>query len=126
MKTCDYCAKEITYDKQYCNDKCERGALKYYKKVKTKQTLFSIINIVSMIAIMVGAFWAFLASVQVGTLIAAAGFLIMGMLYIILPFGNEGQIKKYKIEKMQKNNKILGSILLLISLIALVLAFVLH
>lgn len=119
MKRCDYCGKEISYSQQYCDGTCESGALRYYKTVKSKQKLFSIINIIVFLTILIGAFTAMLYHRKVGAGIVWGGVVILGILYYLLPFGTPEQIKKHKIKKMVKNNKTIGIIAFAVGVILL-------
>ena len=44
MKKCDYCAKEISYYDQYCDENCEKKALDFYtymiSSMKIKKAVF--------------------------------------------------------------------------------------
>ena len=48
MKKCEYCAKELeSYHLQYCKDTdCEKLALEFYEKKRSREKIFGIINIV--------------------------------------------------------------------------------
>lgn len=123
MKRCDYCGKEITYHQQYCDEKCERLAKKYYRTARNMRTIFSIVNIAGLIGLILGLFWAVLSSAQTGAFIAGAAALILGFLYFLLPFGTEEQIKKNKIEKTVKRIKLLGIFGFILGIIIIVCGF---
>ncbi len=51
MKKCDFCAKEISYYDQYCNEECEQKALRYYAMVERYAKLFMIVNTIHRLAL---------------------------------------------------------------------------
>ncbi len=46
MKKCEYCAKEISYHQQYCDDDCHRRANQYYENCDRFSKLFMGVNVV--------------------------------------------------------------------------------
>ena len=59
MKKCDYCAKEISYYDQYCDENCEKKALDFYSLRDKYTKVFSILNIIGVFGIPVGLFLPF-------------------------------------------------------------------
>ena len=49
MKKCDYCAKEISYFEQYCDENCQANANKYYEK--TSPADFSAGDVLQVLSI---------------------------------------------------------------------------
>ncbi|MEE1076121.1 MAG: DUF2116 family Zn-ribbon domain-containing protein [Acutalibacteraceae bacterium] len=121
MKICEYCGKEIDYNHAFCSDECEENTFQYHKKRKKFQTLFSSTSIICFIAIMVGTFIGLLAQqIKYGLLIAGPGALLLGIVYLILPYyGIEEQIHNKGIIVGQKTMKLIGAIVALIGAICL-------
>ena len=114
MKKCEYCAKEISYFEQYCNDECHINANKYYEMSEKYGKLFSVIN-----GIFVASF-----SNSIGTIVSVGSCIILGIMLIILPFPTENMISKFKIQKSMKITRIIGLALIgLGMLIALFMIF---
>ncbi|MEE1218985.1 MAG: hypothetical protein U0L20_03580 [Ruminococcus sp.] len=111
MKKCDYCAKEISYFEQYCDENCQANANKYYEKCQRFEGLFSIVNTICVFGIPVGIFlFPFLGTI--GAVVASASCIILGILILFLPFPTEGTISKHKIQKAIKLTRIFGGILI--------------
>ncbi len=102
MKTCDYCAKEIDYNHQYCCDECEAQALAFYTKQKRSERPVSIINMIAFIGVIVGGFCCALYDAVQGSLLCAAMLLLLGIAYLIYPFAPDNIVKKFKIQKSVK------------------------
>ncbi len=121
MKICEYCGKGIDYNHAFCSDECEENTFQYHKKRKKFQTLFSSTSIICFIAIMVGTFIGLLAQqIKYGLLIAGPGALLLGIVYLILPYyGIEEQIHNKGIIVGQKTMKLIGAIVALIGAICL-------
>lgn len=121
MKICEYCGKEIDYDHAFCSDECEENTFQYHKKRKKFQTLFSSISVICFIAIMVGTFIGLLSQqMKYGLLIAGPGTLLLGIVYLILPYyGIEEQIHSKGIAIGQKTMKLIGAVVALIGAICL-------
>lgn len=120
MKKCEYCAKEISYSQQYCNSSCEGKALNYFQKVNGMRRIFSVLNILIFLLMFVGAFMLILSSTAHGALILGIGGALMGILYMLFPFGTPEQLKKYKIEKMLKINRTIALGALIAGIILLI------
>ena len=122
MKICEYCGKEIDYDHAFCSDECEENTFQYHKKRKKFQTLFSSISVICFIAIMVGTFIGLLSQqMKYGLLIVGPGALLLGIVYLILPYyGIEEQIHNKGIAVGQKTMKLIGFIVALIGAICLI------
>ena len=107
LKKCDYCAKEITYFEQYCDEECQANANKYYEKIEKFGSVFSVINTICVFGIPVGLFlFTFLK--EVGMVISFSSCIILGILILLLPFPTENMVSKYKIKKAVKITRYLG------------------
>lgn len=124
MRKCEYCAKELdSYHLQYCeNTDCEEKALAFYDKRSKTEKIFGIINVVSMIAIMLGLFLD-LFKPSLGNIIAAVGFFAMGVLVFVLPFGPDSFYKSYRIKKTTIIVRIVAAALLVVSAVFAVIAY---
>ncbi|HIQ80320.1 MAG TPA: hypothetical protein IAD32_03435 [Candidatus Scatavimonas merdigallinarum] len=122
MKKCEYCAKEISYHEQYCSDACQQAAMKYYRLTRNCGRLFSICNILGLLAIVVGLFWMVFQP-NIGIYIVSGGCLLLGILYFLLPFGTPDMIKKSKIKKTIKNVKWIACLLWMTGLVLLIAGF---
>lgn len=121
MKICEYCGKGIDYNHAFCSDECAENTFQYHKKRKKFQTLFSTVSIICFIAIMVGAFIGLLAQeIKFGLLIVGPGALLLGIVYLILPYyGIEEQIHNKGIAIGTKTMRLIGVIVTLIGAICL-------
>lgn len=128
MKICEYCGKGIDYDHAFCSDECEENTFQYHKKRKKFQTLFSTISVICFIAIMVGTFIGLLSQqMKYALLIAGPGALLLGIIYLILPYyGIEEQIYNKGIAVGQKTMKLIGVIVALIGIICLTFGLLKH
>lgn len=123
MKKCEYCAKEISYFEQYCNDECHINANKYYEMSEKYGKLFSVINGICVFGIPIGLFVASFSN-SIGTIVSVGSCIILGIMLIILPFPTENMISKFKIQKSMKLTRIIGLALIgLGMLIALFMIF---
>ncbi|MDP4119946.1 MAG: hypothetical protein Q8876_02685 [Bacillota bacterium] len=120
MKQCEYCAKEISYHEQYCNEECKDNALDFFDKIESKNIIFSVFQIAGIILMIIGfitgvfqAFW--------GTLISGCAAILLGIVFYILPFGTLEMIKKFKIKKMIKITKLIALGFILFGLIDIAL-----
>lgn len=122
MKICEYCGKEIDYDHAFCSDECEESTFQYHKKRKKFQTLFSTISVICFIAITVGTFIGLLSQqIKYTLLIAGTGALLLGIVYLILPYyGIEEQIHNKGIVVGKKTMQLIGVIVTLIGIICLI------
>ncbi len=123
MKKCDFCAKEISYYDQYCNEECEQKALRYYAMVERYAKLFMIVNTICVFGFTVFLF--------IGSLYAPIGFpaaavccFVMGGLLIVLPFPTESMIKKHKIQKAMKMCRIFGGVVIALGFAVLGMMFI--
>lgn len=123
MKGCEYCNKEISYKEQYCCSECEEKAKQHYALIKEKQKLFSTFNIIGILAIFIGGFLAMMMTLNIGLFCIGGGFIILGILFILLPFCTPEQIKKYKIKKAVKIVKIFGLFILILGAGAVIAGF---
>lgn len=124
MRQCEYCAKELSsYHLQYCeNTDCEERAVAFYEKRNKTEKIFGIINVICMIAIMLGLFLD-LFKPSLGNIIAAAGFFAMGVLVFILPFGPDSFYKSYRIKKTTIIVRIVAAALLIVAAVFAVFAY---
>ena len=111
MKKCEYCAKEISYFDQYCDEDCHAKANGYYEMCEKYGKLFSVINIICVFGIPIGLFiFSFLKGP--GAVIAAGSCFVLGLTLILLPFPTEGMISKHKIQGAMKRTRIFGLIII--------------
>lgn len=112
MKKCEYCAKELdSYHLQYCKDTdCEERALQFYEQRRTREKTFGVINIIAVIAIMIGLFLAVFIPVA-GNIIVAAALVLLGTAVLIMPYAPENFYQKYRIKKTTKMVRIFGFLL---------------
>lgn len=122
MKKCDYCGKEISYMEQYCDESCQKNALKYYEMQEKYTKIFSIINSVCVFAIPVGLF-IFSFRNDVGFSLMSFALAILGITVMILPFPVENMISSMKIKKAIKITRIIGAVLLLLGIVLIVIDF---
>lgn len=108
MKKCEYCAKEISYFDQYCDEKCHANANKYYETSEKFEKVFSIINSICVFGIPIGIFLFPFIKIP-GAIIAGISCAILGIMLIILPFPTENMISKFKIQKATKITRIIGA-----------------
>lgn len=121
MKTCDYCAKEISYHEMYCCEECEKKHIEYFAKRTKLQKLLSALNILGTCSIAVGIFIYALHNI-VGSMMVACGTLAVGLITTLLPTPTDNIIKKYKIKKAVKLIRYFGFVLLAIGIGALIFA----
>ena len=107
MKKCDYCAKEISYFDQYCDEECHAKANQYYEKCEKFEKVFSIINMLCVFGIPVGLF-LFSFQREIGTAVAVISCAVLGLMILFLPFPTENMISKYKIRNAIKRTRIIG------------------
>lgn len=107
MKKCDYCAKEISYFEQYCDEDCHANANKFYELREKFEHIFSIINGICVFGIPIGIF-IFSFSRTLGMIISTVSFFILGIMLILLPFPTDNMISKYKIKKAVTITRYIG------------------
>ncbi len=111
MKKCEYCAKEISYHEMYCSDECENKSYDFFDKRDKFQTFFSVINGIFVLAIGVCIFlYSFMPAV--GLFGIASSLLILGTMYMFLPFPPDLFIEKYKLKKAIQLARIIAGVLL--------------
>lgn len=107
LKKCDYCAKEITYFEQYCDEECHANANKYYERIEKFGTVFSAINTICVFGIPVGMFlFSFLDTI--GMILSFSSCVILGIMLLLLPFPTENMISKHKIKKAVRITRYIG------------------
>ena len=122
MKKCEYCAKEISYHEMYCSDECQNKANKFYEKREKYQKVFSVINGIFVLAIGICIFlYAFTSGI--GSIGAAVSMIILGVMYLFLPFPPEIIIHKFKLKKAIFISRVIAGILILIAVIVFILHF---
>lgn len=119
MKTCEYCAKEISYHEMFCSESCEKEHEEYFRKRGKFQKLISIINIVGTFAIGLGIFLYALQNL-VGAVMITYGTLSIGILTAIIPAPLDNMVKQYKLKKALKFTRYFGFILIAIGIGALI------
>ena len=123
MKKCDYCAKEISYFEQYCDEDCHSKANRFYEISERYEKLFSIVNSVSVFGIPIGLLLFSFARV-LGASIACISCFALGIMLILLPFPTEGMITRFKLKKAMKITRIVGLGVILLGFAILGLLFV--
>lgn len=122
MKKCAYCAKEIDYHSLYCSDECQTGANAFYDMRNKHQKLFSVINGVCVLGIGVFIFlYAFIPGIA--AIAGAACMLILGAMYLLLPFPADVMIEKYKLKKALFITRCIAGVLLALGAAVLALHF---
>ncbi|MED9970667.1 MAG: hypothetical protein UFA98_11810 [Ruminococcus sp.] len=107
MKKCDFCAKEISYDKMYCCDECEKQTKLFYERSARFAKPFSMINIVCLFGIMGGMF-IFPMSKPFGAGLSITCCAVLGIMLLLLPFPTESMIKKFKVQKAVGITRLVG------------------
>lgn len=125
MKKYDYCAKEITYFEQYCSDECHAKANKYYEMTEKFGKFFSIINGICVFGIPVGLF-LFPFSKTLGTTVATASCIILGIMFLLLPFPTDNMISKNKLQNAIKRTRLLAILIIVLGLLIFGLSFVIN
>ena len=122
MKKCEYCAKEISYQEMYCSDECQNASNKFYEMRDKYQKPFSIINGIFVLAIGICIFlYAFTRGI--GAIGAAVSMIILGIMYLFLPFHPEIMIHKFKLKKAIFISRVIAGVLILIAVVVLILYF---
>lgn len=123
MKKCDYCAKEISYYDQYCDEECEKKALDFYSLREKYTKVFSILNIIGVFGVPVGLFLSAIDA-AIGFSLTAFSLMLVGATVIFLPFPVENMISSMKIKKAVFVTRmigvgffILGAVLMIIRII---------
>ncbi|MBQ7522328.1 MAG: DUF2116 family Zn-ribbon domain-containing protein [Clostridia bacterium] len=122
MKTCEYCGKEIDYNHAFCDDECEQNTFNYYKNRKRWQGLFSGGNISGIVACLIGLVVGVISkNIKIGLLITGSGILVIGILYLVLPYyGLDEQIKNKGIISTTKTVRMLGVVAMLIGVVCVI------
>ena len=123
MKKCEYCAKEISYFDQYCNEECHAKANKFYEKRERFTNVFSILCAVSVMAVALGLFiFSFLH--DFGTIMVVGSCTVLAVLLYLLPFPTDDMISKHKIQKAVKITRIVSYIVFGIGIAFLIFSFI--
>ena len=107
MKKCDYCAKEISYYDQYCDEECEKKALGFYSLRERFTKVFSVLNIIGVFGIPVGLFLSAIDA-TIGFSITAFSLIVVGVTVFLLPFPVENMISSLKIKKAVFITRMIG------------------
>ena len=107
IKKCEYCAKEISYYDQYCDDDCQIKANKYYENSERFAKLFMVVNVICVFGIPVGLFILSIVKL-VGAVIAGGSCAMLGLMLLIFPFPTEGMLKRFGIKKAQNVTRLVG------------------
>lgn len=86
--------------------------------------MFSIINGICVFGIPVGLFLIPLIGRNGGILVGAS-FIILGIMFMLLPFPVDNMISKYKIKKAISLTRIIAAVLLVVGIASLICAFLL-
>ena len=122
MKKCEYCAKEISYHEMFCSDECQNASNKFYEMREKYQKPFSVINGIFVLAIGICIFlYAFTRGI--GAIGASVSMLILGVMYLFLPFPPEIMIHKFKLKKAICLSRVIAGALILIAAVVLILYF---
>lgn len=123
MKKCDYCAKQIEYNEQYCCYECEKSANNFYKKEKRSEKIVAVINLVTILGIIISGFIAIASFARTACLVCASSFITLGITYFVFPCAPENIIKQYKLKKSIKIIKIIASAFLVLAAILLLIGY---
>ena len=107
MKKCDYCAKEISYFDQYCDEECERKALNFYSLRENYTKIFSVINVIGVFGVPVGLFLSAIDA-AIGFSITSFALILVGVTVFFLPFPVENMISSMKIKKAVFVTRMIG------------------
>ena len=107
MKKCDYCAKEISYYEQYCDEKCEKKALDFYSLRERYTKVFSVLNVIGVFGIPVGLFLSAIDA-AIGFSITSFSLMLVGATVFFLPFPVENMISSMKIKKAVFATRMIG------------------
>lgn len=119
MKKCEYCAKEISYFEQYCDEDCHAKANKFFEMRERFEHTFSVVNGICVFGIPIGIFlFSFLRTA--GMIVTVLSCLVLGVMLILLPFPTDNMISKYKIQKAVKITRYIGFAVLALGVAAFV------
>lgn len=126
MKICEYCGKEIDYNHAFCSEECEDNTFIFHKHRKNFQKFFNSISIICFIAIMLGTFIGLISQIlKVGLLIIGPATLLVGILYIVLPYyGIEEQIRKKGIITGKRTVRIIGTFVAVIGILCTIASII--
>lgn len=122
VKKCRYCGKEISYDKMYCSDQCEKEANKFFEYRAKTQSGFSALNGIFVLGIGISIF-VYSFSRTIGAVGGSICLMILGLLYNFFPFPAEIMIEKYKLKKAVFITKIISGILFALGVLVLLFFF---
>lgn len=117
LKKCYYCGKSITYHEVYCSDLCKEETQKYNIKRDRFVRFLSVTNIIGIFGVPVGLFLYPIIGVA-GIWIISISCFLLGTTTIFAPIPVENMISKFKLKKAVFYSKILGVLLLVMSLAA--------
>lgn len=119
MKKCDYCAKEISYFEQYCDENCHCNANKFYETTEKYGKIFSVINMICVFGITIGIILFTLLRIP-GMILTVSSCTVLGIMLLLLPFPTENMISKYKIQKATKITRYIGLAVIALGIVFLV------
>ena len=123
MKKCDYCAKEISYYDQYCDEECEKKALDFYSLREKYTKVFSVLNIIGVFGIPAGLFLSAIDT-AIGFSITAFSLMLVGATVFFLPFPVENMISSMKIKKAVFATRILGAGFVILGIILFIIRII--
>jgi hypothetical protein len=122
MKKCEYCAKEISYFEQYCDEDCHAKANKFYDLRERFEKIFSLIDGICVFGIPVGLFlFSFMRTA--GLILTVASCVVLGIMIILLPFPTDNMISKFKIQKAVKITRFIGLAVIALGFVAFIFMF---
>ncbi len=124
MKKCDYCAKEISYYDQYCDEECEKKALDFYSLREKYTKVFSILNIIGVFGVPVGLFLSAIDA-AIGFSLTAFSMMLVGATVIFLPFPVENMISSMKIKKAIFVTRMIGVGFFVIGVVLMIIRIIL-
>ena len=79
----------------------------FYEMRRKRESLFGIINIIVILAIMAGLIMAVFVPVS-GNIVVSSALVFLGVAVLIMPFAPESFYQKYRIKKTTKLVRIFG------------------
>ena len=119
MKKCDYCAKKISYYDQYCDEECEKNALKFYSTRERYTKIFSVLNIIGVFGIPVGLFLSAIDT-SIGFSLTAFSLMLVGITCFLLPFPVENMIISMKIKKAVFVTRLIAAVFFLLGVVLMI------
>ncbi|MBQ1546106.1 MAG: hypothetical protein IIZ59_01070, partial [Clostridia bacterium] len=119
--------KELdSYHIMYCRDtNCEELANNFYDKRRKTENVFGVINIIMIVAIMLGLIVAVFSPV-IGNVIVAGALLSLSVTVVLMPFAPENFYEKWRIKTTTVIVRVYGVLLCVASIIFAYLAYYYH